>query len=60
LAQHIAPTGVRGLADYAALSRARMRQSSVDHFLRPAQQLDVELATSEQHVVQRFADIVGL
>ena len=28
-------------------------------FLRPAQQLDVELAAGEQHVVQRFADIAG-
>jgi hypothetical protein len=27
--------------------------------LRPAQQFDVELATREQHIVQRFADIVG-
>jgi hypothetical protein len=27
--------------------------------LRSAEQFDVELAASEQHVVQRFADIVG-
>jgi hypothetical protein len=27
--------------------------------LRPAPQFDVELATREQHTVQRFADIVG-
>src|ERR1700738_989332 len=38
---------------------ARMRQSSPDHFSRPAQKLDVELAASEQHIVQRFADIAG-
>src|SRR5437762_10188781 len=36
-----------------------MRGSSAGHFSRPAQQLDVELATGEQHIVQRFADIAG-
>jgi hypothetical protein len=28
-------------------------------FLAPARQLDVELAAREQHILQRFADIVG-
>ncbi len=36
-----------------------VRQSCVQHFLRPAQELDVELAAGEQHIVQRFADIAG-
>jgi hypothetical protein len=36
-----------------------LRWSSNGHFLRPSRQLDVELAASEPHIVQRFADIVG-
>jgi hypothetical protein len=36
-----------------------MRWSSRNHLSRAAQQLDVELAAGEQHIVQRFADIVG-
>ena len=36
-------------------------RSSIDHlrpgFLRPSEQLDVELAAREQHVIERFAEI---
>ena len=38
-------------------NRPAKPNSCLDHFLRAAQQLDVELAAREQHVVQRFADI---
>jgi hypothetical protein len=36
-----------------------MRPPSVGQFQRPAQQLDVEPAACEQHIVERFADIAG-
>ena len=36
-------------------------RSSIDHlrpgFLRPSEQLDIELAAREQHVIERFAEI---
>ena len=35
------------------------RHSWVERFSRPAQELDVELAAREQHVVECFADIAG-
>src|SRR5882757_9078344 len=34
-------------------------RSSFGHFFRPTQQLDVESATGEQHVVECFADVAG-
>jgi len=34
-----------------------MRRHAVDCLLRSAEQLDVETATGEQHVFQRFTDI---
>jgi hypothetical protein len=33
--------------------------SSGELFLRPAQQLHIELAAGEQHIIQRFADILA-
>lgn len=39
---------------------SRSRLLSGGHCLRPAQEFDVELATGEQHIVQRFVDIAGL
>src|SRR3981081_1014717 len=44
---------------FCLAAKSRREMSSVDHFSRSAQQFDVELATGEQHIVQRFADIVG-
>ncbi len=64
LGSAISEEAIADLADRAPLvgstsAKSRREYSSLDHFLRPAQQLDVELAASKQHIVQRFADIAG-